>query len=108
MSDPPMLRDGTDAKFKVWKTEMKWKLLLNEDYYPKTTPQLAYVSSLCEGKALRHISPRLQEDYVPSRRVREDVCDHLQSVFYILSRSRWLTKNNVRLKWILSRTSWIS
>lgn len=59
MPDPPMLRDGKDAKFKAWKTDMKRKLLLNEDHCPKTAPRLAYVNSSCEGKALRHISPRL-------------------------------------------------
>jgi hypothetical protein len=62
MPDPPMFSDGKDVKFKDWKTEMKRKLLLNEDHYPTAAHQLAYVSSRCEGKALRHISPRMQED----------------------------------------------
>jgi hypothetical protein len=50
--DPPMFSDGKDVKFKDWKTEMKRKLLLNEDYYPTATYQLAYISSRYEGKVL--------------------------------------------------------
>ncbi|OOQ91102.1 hypothetical protein PEBR_01184 [Penicillium brasilianum] len=62
MLDPPMFSDGKDVKFKDWKTEIKRKLLLNEDHYPTTAHQLAYINSRYEGKALRYISPRIQED----------------------------------------------
>jgi hypothetical protein len=50
MPDPPMFSDGKDVKFKDWKTEMKRKLLLNEDHYPTAAYRLVYVNSRCEGR----------------------------------------------------------
>ena len=82
MPDPPMFSDGKDVKFKDWKTEMKRKLLLNEDHYPTAAHQLAYVSSRCEGKALRLISPRMKEDSTAAYQTVQDVFDHLESVFH--------------------------
>lgn len=82
MPDPPIFSDGKEIKFKDWKAEMKRKLLLNEDHYPTPAHQLAYVSSRCEGKALRHINPRMQEEAVAAYRTAQDVFDHLQSVFH--------------------------
>ncbi|OOQ82704.1 hypothetical protein PEBR_37745 [Penicillium brasilianum] len=82
MPDPPMFSDGKDVKFKDWKTEIKRKLLLNEDNYPTAAHQLAYVNSRCEGKALRHISPRMQEDATATYQTAQDVFDYLQSVFH--------------------------
>jgi hypothetical protein len=82
MPDPPMFSDGKNVKFKDWKTEMKRKLLLNEDHYPTAAHQLAYVNSRCEGKALRHINPRMQEDATATYQTVQDVFDHLQSVFH--------------------------
>jgi zinc knuckle protein len=82
MPDPPMLSDGKDVKFKAWKTEMRRKLLLNEDHYPTAAHQLAYVSSRCEGKALRHINPRMQDDAATPYRTVQDVYDHLEGVFH--------------------------
>ena len=82
MPDPPMLNDGKDVKFKAWKTEMRRKLLLNEDHYPTAAHQLAYVSSRCEGKALRHINPRMQDDAMAPYKTVQDVFDHLEGVFH--------------------------
>ncbi|KAJ5666162.1 uncharacterized protein N7477_008610 [Penicillium maclennaniae] len=82
MPDPPMLSDGKDVKFKAWKTEMRRKLLLNEDHYPTAAHQLAYVSSRCEGKALRHVNPRMQEDAMAPYKTVKDVFDHLEGVFH--------------------------
>lgn len=82
MPDPPMLSDGKDVKFKGWKTEMRRKLLLNEDHYPTAAHQLAYVSSRCEGKAQRHINPRMQDDAIAQYKTVQDVFDHLEGVFH--------------------------
>lgn len=82
MPDPLMFSDGKEVKFKDWKSEMKRKLLLNEDHYPTPAHQLAYVSSRCEGKALRHINPRMQEDAATAYQTIQYVFDHLQSVFH--------------------------
>lgn len=52
-----MLNYGKIVRFTSWKTEIRRQLLLAEDHYAPTGHQLAYVSSRCEGKALRHIDP---------------------------------------------------
>ena len=82
MPDPPLLSDGKAVKFKPWKTEMKRKFRLNQDHYPTTAHQLAYVVSRCEGKALSHISPRMEDDSTTPYQTVDDVFDHLQTVFY--------------------------
>ncbi|KAJ5138654.1 transcriptional regulator family: Fungal Specific TF [Penicillium bovifimosum] len=79
---PPVLSDGKGVKFKPWRAEMQRKLLLNDDHYPTTAHQLAYVSSRCEGKAYGHISPRMQDNSTTPYQTIKDVFDHLESVFY--------------------------
>jgi hypothetical protein len=80
MPDAPMLDDGKTIKFKAWKNEIRSKLLLNEDHYPTAAHRLAYVRSRCEGKALRHISPRMQPDASKPYQTVDDVFNHLESV----------------------------
>lgn len=80
--DPPLLSDGKTVKFKAWKTEIKRKFKLNQDHYPTTAHQLVHVISRCEGKALSHISPRMQDDSATPYQTIDDVFDHLQTVFY--------------------------
>jgi hypothetical protein len=82
MADPPMFSDGKEVKFKAWKTDMRQKLLLNEDHYPTTTHKMAYLKSRCEGKALLHINPRMQEDASTPCRSVDDMFDHLESVLH--------------------------
>lgn len=82
MPDAPMLDDGKTIKFKAWKNEIRSKLLLNEDHYPTASHQLAYVRSRCEGKALRHVSPRMQPDASKPYQTIDDVFNHLESVFH--------------------------
>ncbi|KAJ5099346.1 hypothetical protein N7532_006347 [Penicillium argentinense] len=84
MPDPPMLNDGKDVKFKTWRNEIRRKLLLNEDHYPTAAHQLTYVSSRCEGKARRHINPRMQDNAMNPRSYQniQDVFDHLEGVFH--------------------------
>ncbi|KAJ5143092.1 uncharacterized protein N7515_001879 [Penicillium bovifimosum] len=82
MPDPPVLSDGKGVKFKPWRAEMQRKLLLNDDHYPTTAHQLAYVSSRCEGKAYGHISPRMEDNSTTPYQTIKDVFDHLESVFY--------------------------
>ncbi|KAJ5465253.1 uncharacterized protein N7458_000939 [Penicillium daleae] len=98
MPDPAMFSDGKLVKFDDWMTDMKRKLLLNEDHYPTDAHQLAYVSSRCEGKALRHVQPRMKQGATEAYQTAEDVFDHLGSIFLDPNRRRMAQDQYIALK----------
>ncbi|KAJ5131599.1 hypothetical protein N7448_005757 [Penicillium atrosanguineum] len=81
MPDAPMLDDGKTVRFNAWATIVKRKLAANADHYPTAEHRMIYVASRCEGKALLHIHPRLEEDASNPYRDASDIMEHLKGVF---------------------------
>lgn len=97
LPDPPMLNDRKQVTFKGWKSDIRKKLRLNEDHYPTPDHQMAYLKSRCEGKALMHIEPRMQDDTTSPYRSVDEIFDHLESVFDNPDRKRLARNEYARL-----------
>ncbi|BCR91318.1 uncharacterized protein ACHE_70161S [Aspergillus chevalieri] len=57
--DPPMLTDGKEPRFEDWLLLMSQKLTANADHFDTSQLRIAYVASRCDGKARKHITPRM-------------------------------------------------
>lgn len=79
--DPPMLNDGREPRFEDWLLLMSQKLAANADHF--NTPQLrmAYVASRCDGRARKHITPRMRDDVVNPYTDSKDILDHLKMIY---------------------------
>lgn len=56
-----MFSDGKEISWDNWVTAIRYKLGNNADWYPTAGHRLNCVLSRCEGRALKHISPRLRK-----------------------------------------------
>ena len=97
LPDPPMLSDGKQVKFKAWKSDIRKKLRLNHDHYPTPDHQMAYLKSRCEGKALMHVDPRMQDDATNPYKTVDEIFDHLEGVFDNPDRKRLARNEYARL-----------
>jgi len=79
--DPPMLNDGKEPRFEDWLLSMTWKLTANADHFDTSQLRMAYVASRCEGKAQKHITPRLRDDAMNPYTDSKDMLDHLKTIY---------------------------
>ncbi|ODM22623.1 hypothetical protein SI65_00212 [Aspergillus cristatus] len=79
--DPPMLTDGKEPQFEDWLLLMTQKLTANADHFDTPQLRMAYVASRCEGKARRHITPRMRDDTMNLYTDSKDMLDHLKTIY---------------------------
>lgn len=79
--DPPMLTDGREPRFEDWLLLMSQKLTANADHFDSPQLRIAYVASRCEGKARKHITPRMREDVVNPYIDSKDILNHLKTIY---------------------------
>ena len=60
--DPPVFSDGMDPTWETWNKAIREKLLVNEDYYPSSDAQIAYIYSRISGTAVEHLLSRRGTD----------------------------------------------
>lgn len=79
--DPPLLTDGKEPRFDDWLLLISQKLSANAAHF--NTPQLrmAYVASHCEGRAQKHITPRMRSDTANPYTDSDDMLDHLTTIY---------------------------
>lgn len=79
--DPPMLTDGKEPRFEDWLLLTTQKLTANADHFDTSQLRMAYVASRCEGKARKHITPRMREDALNPYADSKDMLDHLKTIY---------------------------
>lgn len=79
--DPPMLDDSKDLDFDVWRAQIESKLVGNADHYPTARLRVDYVATRCEGKARKHIGPRLRKGSTNLYADEAAILDHLEEIF---------------------------
>lgn len=60
---------------------MSQKLTANADHFDSPQLRIAYVASRCEGKARKHITPRMREDVVNPYIDSKDILNHLKTIY---------------------------
>lgn len=81
LPDPPLLTDGKDPDFDNWLMAMKQKLDSNADHFNTKKLRLAYIFSRTDGKARKHVAPRLRTDAITPYHDADDVFNHLDTVY---------------------------
>lgn len=79
--DPPLLTDGKEPRFNDWLLLMNQKLSAKDDHFNSSQLRMAYVASRCEGKARKHIAPRMREDTPNPYTDSKDMLEHLKSIY---------------------------
>lgn len=79
--DPPMLTDGKEPRFDDWMLLMTQKLEANSDHFDTRQLRRAYVASRCDGKARKHITPRLRTDASNRYEDSDDMLEHLRTIY---------------------------
>ena len=79
--DPPTLTDGKEPRFEDWLLLMSQKLAANADHFDTSQLRMAYVASRCEGKARKHITPRMRDDSMNPYTDSKDMLDHLKMIY---------------------------
>ena len=79
--DPPLLTDGKEPRFEDWLLLMTQKLEANHDHYDSPQLRRAYVASRCDGKARKHITPRLRSESVNPYEDSVDMLEHLKTIY---------------------------
>ena len=79
--DPPMLTDGKEPRFDDWLLLMDQKLEANADHYDSPQLRRAYVASRCDGKARKHITPRLRTEAANRYDDSNDMINHLKTIY---------------------------
>ena len=77
-----MLTDGKEPRFDDWLLLMNQKLTANKDHYNTAELRIAYVASLCDGKARKHITPRLRDESDSKYEDSTDILEHLKTIYY--------------------------
>ena len=60
---------------------MTQKLEANHDHYNSPQLRRAYVASRCDGKARKHITPRLWSESVNLYEDSSDMIEHLKTIY---------------------------
>ena len=79
--DPPMLTDGKEPRFEDWLLLISQKLAANADHFDTPQLRMAYIASRCEGKARKHITPRMRDDVLNPYSDSKDMLDHLKMIY---------------------------
>lgn len=79
--DPPMLTDGKEPRFDDWLLLMNQKLKANKDHYDTPELRIAYVAGRCDGKARKHITPRLRDESSRKYKDSTDMLEHLTTIY---------------------------
>lgn len=79
--DPPMLIDGKEPRFEDWLLLISQKLTANADHFDTPQLRMAYVASRCDGKARKHITPRLRQDAMNPYTDSKDMINHLKTIY---------------------------
>lgn len=79
--DPPLLTDGKEPRFEDWLLLMTQKLEANHDHYDSPQLRRAYVASRCDGKARKHITPRLRSESANPYEDCSDMIEHLKTIY---------------------------
>ena len=79
--NPPMLTDGKEPQFEDWLLLMSQKLAANEDHFDTSQLRMAYVASHCEGKARKHVTPRMWNEAMNPYTDSKDMLDHLKTIY---------------------------
>lgn len=79
--DPPMLTDGKEPRFEDWLLLMSQKLTANADHFDTSQLRIAYVASRCDGKARKHITPRMRDDAINPYTDSKDMLNHLKTIY---------------------------
>ncbi|KAJ5413887.1 hypothetical protein N7509_000514 [Penicillium cosmopolitanum] len=82
MPDPPMLSDGKEVRWENWQTGIEFKLAQNADWFPTAHHRIHYVSTRREGRALKHIGPRLHRTSTNRYTDAEDMLEHRKRGLY--------------------------
>jgi cell division protein FtsL len=80
------LSDGIDPTFDSWLIDMRHSLSTNKDHYDTSETRMALVKRMCEGRAARHLLPRMREDSPNPFFDVEDMFDHLKTLFQDVNR----------------------
>lgn len=81
MPDPPMFSDGKEIRWDNWQTQIDFKLSQNADWFPTPQHQINYVLSRCEGRAMKHISPRMHRNSTNRYADVDELMNHLAEIF---------------------------
>lgn len=79
--DPPLLTDGKEPHFEDWLLLMTQKLKANGDHYDSPQLRIAYVASRCDGRARKHITPRMREGVSNPYDDSKSMLDHLKTIY---------------------------
>jgi Zinc knuckle len=79
--DPPKLSDGKDPTVGYWILDMRNKLEADEEDYPEDRDQVAYCITRTEGKAAKHLGPRVGSSAKHPLSTADEVFDFLETVF---------------------------
>ncbi len=86
LSNPPILINRKDLKFKDQLSQIKDKLLVNEDYYPTNQIQRVYIISCIRGEAASFVALRLCVDSHELYQNLADLFQYLTDIYNNLNR----------------------
>lgn len=79
--DPAKLSDGTDPTVEYWILDMKNKLQADEEDYPTDRDQVAYCITRTEGKAAKHLGPRVGAKSKNPLTTANEIFEFLETIF---------------------------
>ncbi|EEH39769.1 hypothetical protein PAAG_01958 [Paracoccidioides lutzii Pb01] len=81
LDDPKHLTYGKEPIFENWLSRMRRKLEVNADHFPTEKSRVAYIENRTEGKAVRHLAPRMTNDHPENFETAEEVFEYLQGIY---------------------------
>ncbi|ODH51755.1 hypothetical protein GX48_01997 [Paracoccidioides brasiliensis] len=60
---------------------MRRKLAVDAGHFPTEESQIASIENRTEGKAARHLAPRMRNDHPERFETAEEVFEHLQGIY---------------------------
>lgn len=79
--DPPKLSDGKDPTVEYWTLDMKNKLEADAEDYPTDKDQVGYCITRTEGKAAKHLGPRVGSASKNPLVTADEIFEFLGTVF---------------------------
>ncbi|KAL3704448.1 hypothetical protein TMatcc_010139 [Talaromyces marneffei ATCC 18224] len=80
------LSDGAEPTFESWLIDMRASLDNNRDHYETPGKRMAFVKRMCEGRASKHLLPRMRDDSPNPFTDAEDMFEHLKTIFLDVNR----------------------
>lgn len=81
LPDPKPLSDGIDPTYDSWLSKIKKKLKENAYLFPTEGLRIAYVETRTEGRANKHLQPRMREDTKNPFKNTTEMYDCLAEIF---------------------------